>query len=109
MGWRGWFALFNNPLPDVLGPLERFSIGLMGAVTLGWGMTFYAAFQAAYALEASAAARIWRSITIAAVVWYVVDSFISISTGFALNAVSNTLFLIGYFLPILRSGVMVSR
>ncbi len=39
-------------------------------------------------------------------VWYVIDGAISLATGFALNAVSNTALLTLYLFPVLRSGVL---
>ncbi len=100
------FELFQNPLPDTMDLLHRFSIGLMGAVTMGWGMTLYVAFQAAHLLERADAPRIWRSITVVALIWYAVDSYISVATGYWMNAVSNTLFIILYLIPVHRSGAM---
>lgn len=100
------FGLFQKPLPDNMDLLHRFSIGLMGAVTMGWGMTLYVAFQAAHLLERADAPRIWRNISIAAITWYVIDSTISVATGYWMNAVSNTLIIILYFIPVLRSGAM---
>ena len=100
------FALFQNPLPDNMDSLHRFSIGLMGAVTMGWGMTLYVAFQAAYLLEPAHAPRIWRNITLVALIWYAVDSYISVATGYWLNAVSNSFFIALYLIPVLRSGAM---
>lgn len=100
------FALFQMPLPDDMDNLHRFSIGLMGAVTMGWGMTLYVAFQAAHLLDAAHAPRIWRNITIAALIWYAVDSYISVMTGYWLNAVSNTAILALYLYAIWQSRAM---
>jgi hypothetical protein len=98
------FALFQMPLPQNMDMLHRFSIGLMGAVTMGWGMTAYVAFQAAYMLDTPKAARIWRQITIVLLVWYVVDSCISVATGYWINAVSNTAIMGLYLMAVIKSG-----
>jgi hypothetical protein len=98
------FDLFQMPFPDDMDSLHRFSIGLMGAVTMGWGMTLYVAFQAAHLLDPGHAPRIWRSVTIIALIWYVVDSYISVATGYWMNAVSNTLIMALYLVAIWRSG-----
>jgi hypothetical protein len=98
------FTLFQTPLPNNMDNLHRFSIGLMGAVTMGWGMTLYVAFQAAHLLDPAHAPRIWRSVTIVALIWYVVDSYISVATGYWMNAVSNTLIMALYLIAIWRSG-----
>lgn len=86
-------------------PHLRFATALMGAVTLGWGLTFFAAFGAAHRLS-DQAGPVWRALTIAALVWFVVDSALSVATGFWLNAVSNTGLMIGYLAPVLISGVL---
>lgn len=86
----------------------RFSVALMGAVTIGWGITFAAAFDAAHRLG-DAAAPVWRMITVAVAVWFVIDGALSIATGFALNVVSNTALLIGYLLPVIATGALRNR
>ena len=79
----------------------RFGLGLQGALTMGWGLTLLAAIRAG--------APIWRELTAAVLVWYVVDSAISVSTGFALNAVSNTVLTIAFLIPVMASGVLNQR
>ena len=100
------FALFQNPMPSEIDMLHRFSIGLMGAVTMGWGMTLYVAFQAIHLADRAQAPRIWRNLTLAALIWFGIDSGISVATGYWLNAVSNTLFIALYLIPLLRTGAM---
>lgn len=80
----------------------RFGIGLQGALTIGWAITMFTLFSAADAAGAPA----WRGMTLALVVWWLIDSAISLATGFALNALSNTLLLIAYLAPVLASGVL---
>ena len=99
------FSLFGG-VPDLdLDKSLRFSVGLMGAVTFGWSLTFAAAFRAAHLLG-DRAQPVWAMVTVGVMAWYVVDSAISVATGFAPNAASNTLLVIGYLLPVLRSGVL---
>ena len=83
-------------------PGMRFSIALVGAVTFGWGLTIAGMIKAARL----GGAPVWRDLTAAFGLWYLVDSGISILTGFGLNAVSNTGILIAYLIPVLRSGVL---
>lgn len=101
------FALVGNPVSEWTSHL-RFSVALMGAVTMGWGVTYLALFMAAYRLGADAA-PVWRLATLATLAWFVIDSGLSIATGFWGNAVSNTGILIGYLVPVLASGVMGGR
>jgi hypothetical protein len=37
-------------------------------------------------------------------IWFVVDSVLSVATGFALNAVSNTLFVALFMVPAVKLG-----
>ena len=114
----GAFAATSGPVErlfDILGggppeitPALRFSLAVMGAVTLGWALTFYAAFSAAAALGPQGRSA-WRVVTVAVAGWYVIDCWLSIATGFALNAVPNTLLLAGYPAPVWRSGVLGAR
>jgi hypothetical protein len=101
-------ALFNFIGPERYAPTLplRFGIGLMGAVTMGWGGMFYIAFKAFQGLEATQAAPLWRLTVVVVLVWFVIDSSISIATGFWMNAVSNMVFTLLLLLPIMRTGVM---
>jgi hypothetical protein len=100
------FTLFGNPLPADIDSHHRFAIGLMGAVTMGWGLTYFGAFKALYALDKPTAAPIWRYLLFASLVWYIIDSTISIATGFWMNAVSNTILMVLFFIPLAKSGVL---
>lgn len=86
-------------------PSTRFGLGLQGALTLGWGMTMILLIGAARTIGAS----LWRGLTIAVLIWYVIDSAISVATGFGLNAVSNTVFVIAFLIPIIASGALRPR
>ena len=106
---RAIFTLFENPLPIDPDRYLRFAISLMGAVTFGWAATLYAAFRAAWLLEDGAAAPVWRIVTTGVTIWYVIDSAASISNGFALNALSNTIVVVAYLIPVLASGALSNR
>ncbi len=102
---RALFVLFSgDPSTEAVFdlPAVRFGLGLQGALTIGWALTLFATLRAAEELGAI----IWRPMALAVLAWYVIDSAISISTGFALNAVSNTLLTIAFFVPLLASGAL---
>lgn len=81
----------------------RASVGLMGAVTFGWGLTLLAVVR--YVTKAPEQRRaLLGPVTLAMVVWCVLDSSLSILNGFALNAVSNLLILAAW-----GAGVVLSR
>ena len=100
------FTLFGNPLPSDIDAHHRFAIGLMGAVTMGWGLTYYGAFRALHALDPATAAPIWRYLLLTGSVWFVIDSAISIATGFWMNAVSNTVFIVLFMIPLFKTGAL---
>jgi hypothetical protein len=99
------FDLLNGPGELVLAPLLRFSLAVLGAVTIGWSVTLLAAIRAASQLGKSGR-PIWMLITVSVLSWYVIDSSLSIATGFGLNAVPNTGFVAAFLLPVIRSGVL---
>jgi len=101
------FSAFGNPLPAEPDNFFRFSTSLMGAVTAGWAITYYAAFRAAWALTGQMRATVWRILTAGSIAWYLIDSYASNATGFPLNVASNTLLLIAYLVPVLATGVML--
>jgi hypothetical protein len=103
---RALFTLFGNPVAEEPGAHYRFSVGLMGAVTMGWGLTYGVAFKALSLINPAQAAPLWRSLTLFAGIWYGVDSAISITTGFWMNAVSNTIVMAVYLIPLIKSGVL---
>lgn len=106
---RMLFELFGMPIPAQPDPHHRFAIGLMGAVTMGWGLTYFATFKALHALPSDHAAPAWRFILFASFVWYAIDSWISVATGFWTNAVSNTLLLVMLLIPLLGSGMLSGK
>lgn len=80
-------------------PGMRISVSLVGAVMLGWGCAMQAVWRARGADPA-----LWRGLSRAILIWYVVDSALSVATGFALNAVSNTLFVALFLVPAVKLG-----
>ncbi len=102
------FGVIGNGAAFEWMPHLRFSVALMGAVTMGWGLTFLATFLAAHRLG-DQAAPVWRLATLGVLVWFAIDSALSVATGFWLNAVSNTGLLVGYLVPLLATGAMGAR
>jgi hypothetical protein len=101
-----FYSVIGNPVPADPSAHLRFAMGLMGCISIGWAITFAAAFRGAHQLTGEAARGVWRLVTLAVAVWFVIDSLISIATGFPLNAVSNIALTVLYFIPVLRSNVL---
>lgn len=101
-----YFHLMGNAGELDLNPHMQLTLGVLGAVCVGWSITFFATFQAANALHGEAAATVWRTTLMGLTVWYIIDSTLSVATGFAGNAVVNTLFFASLAFPILCAGVL---
>lgn len=99
------FTVLNGPEALDLNAQMRFSEAVLGAVTLGWGLTLIAAIGAANLLG-DRGRPVWGMIVASVVVWWVVDCALSMATGYGLNAVPNTVFLAAFLAPILRSRVL---
>jgi hypothetical protein len=80
----------------------RFTVGVLGAVLIGWAIAIYALIAAAD----SAGAPAWRGLTASMASWFVIDCTISVLSGFPLNAAANTVFLVTYLVPVIVSGVL---
>lgn len=102
------FDFLNAPGKLELNPYMRFSLAILGAVTIGWSLTLMAVIQAANQLEKRVSKSIWIGISASIVIWYVMDSSLSIATGFWLNVVSNTIIGATFLIPVIRSGVLRS-
>lgn len=96
--------LSSDPLPDGFldAPGIRFSVALMGAVTMGWGLSILFLLPAIHAAGAPA----WRGLTAALVIWFIIDGALSAATGFALNNLPNTALAIAYLVPLMASGAL---
>ena len=97
MPTRLFYDLVSWPLDGVGGWAEpvRFTAALLGAVTMGWGLTALALVDVA-ARHQDLAAR--QALTRSILIWYLIDSGISVILGVPGNAVSNTAIVGAYLL-----------
>jgi hypothetical protein len=84
---------------DFDAPGMRISVALVGAVMLGWGCAMLAVWRARGADPA-----LWRGLSRAILIWYVVDSALSVVTGVPINALTNTLFVALFLMPAVKLG-----
>ncbi|WP_312163222.1 hypothetical protein [Phenylobacterium sp.] len=91
--------VLNGPAVVTLDDTARFSLAVLGAVTIGWSLTLLAAIDAACRLGAQGR-PIWRLIAISLAVWYVIDCVLSVVTGFGLNVIPNTVLTAAFLPPI---------
>ncbi|MBX9796246.1 hypothetical protein [Sphingomonas sp.] len=99
---------WQNGGPLAIDRAARIAFGVLGGVMCGWGVTLFAAFQAAERI-AGDARGIWRWLLASILFWFAVDSTLSVATGFALNAVMNVGFLVALALPLFATGVLNGR
>ncbi|WP_407355686.1 hypothetical protein [Methanolobus sp. WCC5] len=100
------FALLNGPGVFELDAPMRFSLAVMGSVTIGWSLAMFAALKAANQLDKRSGKSVWSLMTLSVGSWYVIDSLLSIATGFWLNIIPNTVFMAAFLLPVIKNGVL---
>lgn len=89
--------------PLNLDPAMRFSLAVMGGVSIGWAMTMLLVILAAIELG-DGARSIWVALTLGLATWFVIDSSLSVATGFALNVVPNIVLMATYLVAVVASG-----
>lgn len=100
--------ILNGSADIALDGAMPFGLAVLGAVTLGWSLTLMAAIQAADQLGARGRS-VWVMLIGGVTAWFVIDSALSIATGFGLNVIPNTLLAATFLVPVLRSGVLGGR
>ena len=93
----------QGPGPITYEPALRFSLGVMGGVTIGWGVTVLLMLRAIMNLG-DKAQPFWTAISAGLAAWFLVDCALSIATGFGLNVIPNTALAVGYLIPMLAIG-----
>lgn len=86
----------------------HFSLAVLGAVSIGWSITMLAAVRAANLLDKQSGRPVWIMITSSVVTWYLIDSTLSVATGFGFNAIPNTLFMAAFLIPVFYWGLLRS-
>ncbi len=84
-------------------PAMRFSLAVMGCVSIGWAVTMFTVMLAAFQLG-DRARPIWAGLTAGIAIWFVTDSALSVATGFGLNVVPNTVLVATYLVAVVAGG-----
>jgi hypothetical protein len=93
----------QGPGEVVLDPTLRFSLAVMGCVSIGWAAMMLAIMLVAFRM-ADRAGPLWSAVTLGVVVWFVTDSALSAATGFGLNIVPNLALLATYLIGVVAGG-----
>jgi hypothetical protein len=101
-GTKTFFTLIYPIDMPVFNEIERFAFGLIGAITMGWGVTFFYFFRAAHA--SNIGNKMYRQAFVVMIIWNLIDGYVSYRTGFALNIASNLLFSLGMVIPLYMNG-----
>lgn len=96
---------FNSAVDPRFDATLRFSLALMGAVSIGWAVTLAFIVRAAIAME-DRARPLWNAITAGMISWFVIDCTLSIATGFWLNVLPNLVLAGMYGVGLIGSGAL---
>jgi hypothetical protein len=99
------YESLRGPADLVLDPAMRFTLAVMGCVSLGWAVTMFLMMRVAFSLG-ERARPVWVGLTLGVLVWFVTDSTLSVATGYGLNVVPNTLLLSTYLIAVFASGAL---
>ena len=82
------FSGLQGPSEIVWNAPMRFSLAVMGGVSIGWAVMLTLVVRAA--IDAGEAGRpLWNAVSAGMAAWFIIDSFLSVATGFAMNVVPN--------------------
>ena len=101
-------AGLQGPAEALFDPALRFSLAVMGAVSMGWAVTLYFTIRAAIAQGANAK-PLWDAISAGMISWFLIDSALSVATGFGLNVLPNVVLAGMYVVGLLGSGVLKAK
>lgn len=99
-------TLLDGPGPREFSPLVRFSLGVCGPVSMGWGIGMIGVVRVTHMIEPEPRRILWTIFSAGVLTWFVIDSCLSTATGFGRNVIPNCLLIVGYVVPLLTSGVL---
>ncbi|MCJ8499855.1 hypothetical protein [Desulfatitalea alkaliphila] len=103
---RTLFTFLRPDIPADFTPHLRFSLAVLGPVTLGWCFTLIGVIKASDHLPDATHKYIWTWVTLGVLTWFIIDSILSVATGFWRNTIPNITYLVAYLIPLFQSGVM---
>jgi hypothetical protein len=103
---RKLLSFLRPDVPADFTPHLRFALAVMGPVTLGWCVTLIGMIKVSEHLPVSAQKHLWGWFTLGVLTWFIIDSTMSVATGFWRNTIPNIAYMVAYLIPLLKSGVM---
>jgi hypothetical protein len=95
-------TLINPCNVKVFNDIERFAFGLIGSISIGWGVTFFYFFRATHA--SNIGNKMYRQAFVVIIIWNLIDGYISYRKDFTHNIVANLLLSLGVTIPLYMSG-----
>jgi hypothetical protein len=93
------FGSAESPIPDgEAGRYVTFVYGVLGAVMIGWACLLWPLVRGPLRRREPWA---WSAIAVSVGIWFVVDSTLSLASGFGENALLNLVFAIAFAVPLL--------
>lgn len=96
----------KGPGPQELTPLVRFSLGVCGPVSMGWGIGLFGVIRVTSMIDAEPRRILWTIFSLGVFTWFAIDSCLSVATGFWRNAIPNCVMMATYLIPLFGSGVL---
>ncbi|MEJ2615924.1 MAG: hypothetical protein P8Z35_13275, partial [Ignavibacteriaceae bacterium] len=94
-------AFFNSPyISSEVITFQKWIYGVLGATVFGWGI--FLSFIAHYPFKRKEKWA-WNCFFAGIISWFVVDTSISVYFNVIINAIFNTVLLIGIFIPLVFS------
>lgn len=103
---RTLFTFLRPDIPADFTPHLRFSLAVKGPVTLGWCFTLIGVVKASDHLPDGTHKYIWGWVMLGVLTWFIIDSILSVATGFWRNTIPNITYVVAYLIPLFQSGVM---
>lgn len=85
---------------------QQFAYGVMGAMLCGWGLLMASVARAAFGPTDR---LVRRALSLSLLVWYFLDTMISLAFGVIWNAALNTVLLFVIGLPLVAAGRLSAR
>jgi hypothetical protein len=104
-----FFVFLDGPGGPLLDENTEIGLIVLGAVMIGWILTLWTAMHAANQLTPEAAQPIWYMLVGAMTCWFIIDSSLSVHSGYWRNTLPNILFFVTFLIPVFRSGVLKAR
>jgi hypothetical protein len=99
------FSWLQGPSEIVWNAPMRFSLGVMGGVSIGWAVMLTLVVRAAIA-AGEVGRPLWNAVSAGMAAWFVIDGILSVATGFAMNVAPNTLLAGMYLVGLFGSGAL---